>query len=255
MDELISIAAIGRTLGVHLILATQKPAGVVDDKIWSNSRFRICLRVQSEGDSRDMIKIPNAAWITKPGRGYFQVGSDEVFEEMQFAWSGAPYNQQEDSTTVLPVMEVRLNGKREPLLTGERRAVLKGEDVPKQLQVFIDYVAQSAADVGIRRLPGPWLPPLPETLEWEGLQDWQEEENRDLLLDGGASGLKPLVGLLDDLPNQRQQPLALPVDQGHLVVYGMPGLGKRHLFRPCLCLWPVLTELSLGMVTLSIWAA
>ena len=47
-----------------------------------------------------MIKIPNAAWITKPGRGYFQVGSDEVFEEMQFAWSGAPYNQQEDSTTV-----------------------------------------------------------------------------------------------------------------------------------------------------------
>ena len=72
---------------------------------------------------------------------------------MQFAWSGAPYNQQEDSTTVLPVMEVRLNGKREPLLTGERRAVLKGEDVPKQLQVFIDYVAKAATDAGIERLP------------------------------------------------------------------------------------------------------
>ncbi|OAX49473.1 type VII secretion protein EssC [Paenibacillus sp. AD87] len=234
MDELISIAAIGRTLGVHLILATQKPAGVVDDKIWSNSRFRICLRVQSEGDSRDMIKIPNAAWITKPGRGYFQVGSDEVFEEMQFAWSGAPYNQQEDTTTVLPVMEVRLNGKREPLLTGERRAVLKGEDVPKQLQVFIDYVAEAAAEAGITRLPGPWLPPLPETLEWESLNDWQEEENREALLDGGASGLKPVVGLLDDLPNQRQQPLALPVDQGHLVVYGMPGLGKTTFVQTLL---------------------
>ena len=92
---------------------------------------------------------------------------------------------------------------------------------------------RSIQAVGIRRLPGPWLPPLPETLEWEGLQDWQEEENRDLLLDGGANGLKPLVGLLDDLPNQRQQPLALPVDQGHLVVYGMPSWAKQHLFRPC----------------------
>lgn len=255
MDELISIAAIGRTLGVHLILATQKPAGVVDDKIWSNSRFRICLRVQSEGDSRDMIKIPNAAWITKPGRGYFQVGSDEVFEEMQFAWSGAPYNQQEDSTTVLPVMEVRLNGKREPLLTGERRAVLKGEDVPKQLQVFIDYVAQSAADAGIRRLPGPWLPPLPETLEWEGLQDWQEEENRDLLLDGGASGLKPLVGLLDDLLISANNHLHCLWIKAIWSFTACRDWEKQHLCRPCLCLWPVPTELSRGTVTLSIWGA
>ena len=63
-----------------------------------------------------MIKIPNAAWINKPGRGYFQVGSDEVFEEMQFAWSGAPYNQEEDSPNSITVMEVRLNGKPEPLL-------------------------------------------------------------------------------------------------------------------------------------------
>ena len=72
MDELISIAAIGRTLGVHLILATQKPAGVVDDKIWSNSRFRICLRVQSEGDSRDMLKIPNAPGLTSPDEAIFR---------------------------------------------------------------------------------------------------------------------------------------------------------------------------------------
>lgn len=244
MDELISIAAIGRTLGVHLILATQKPAGVVDDKIWSNSRFRICLRVQSEGDSRDMIKIPNAAWITKPGRGYFQVGSDEVFEEMQFAWSGAPYHREEDSTSVLPVMEVRLNGKREPLLTGERRAVLKGEDVPKQLQAFIDYVARSAADAGIARLQGPWLPPLPEVLDWESLAIKQPGESEDRAYESESGLLRPVVGLLDDLPNQRQMPLELPMDQGHLVVYGMPGLGKTTFVQTLLMAMGRLNEAS-----------
>lgn len=56
MEQLISAARIGRSLGVHLILATQKPSGVVDDQIWSNSKFRVCLKVQEKADSQDMIK-------------------------------------------------------------------------------------------------------------------------------------------------------------------------------------------------------
>ncbi|KAF6580622.1 type VII secretion protein EssC [Paenibacillus sp. EKM211P] len=231
MDELISIAAIGRTLGVHLILATQKPAGVVDDKIWSNSRFRICLRVQSEGDSRDMLKIPNAAWITKPGRGYFQVGSDEVFEEMQFAWSGAPYIGNRDISSALPVHEVRLNGKREALLTGGERASsgLKGEEAPKQLQVFIDYIAKEAAKAGIERLQGPWLPPLPEMLDLTNLPQCTEIDSTSSSLE-----LKSLIGLVDDLPNQRQEPMYASLDHGHWAVYGMPGMGKTTFLHTLL---------------------
>lgn len=61
MDKLISTARIGRSLGVHLILATQKPSGVVNDQIWSNTKFRVCLRVQDTGDSQDMLKRPDAA--------------------------------------------------------------------------------------------------------------------------------------------------------------------------------------------------
>lgn len=56
MDQLISTARIGRSLGVHLILATQKPSGIVDAQIWSNTRFRVCLRVQETGDSSEVIK-------------------------------------------------------------------------------------------------------------------------------------------------------------------------------------------------------
>ena len=63
MKELISASRVGRSLGVHLLLATQKPAGVVDEQIWSNSHFRLCLKVQSAVDSNEMLKMPLAAEI------------------------------------------------------------------------------------------------------------------------------------------------------------------------------------------------
>ena len=91
MDELISTARIGRSLGVHLILATQKPSGVVNDQIWSNSKFKICLKVQTKQDSMEMLKRPEAASIKETGRFYLQVGYDELFELGQSAWAGAQY--------------------------------------------------------------------------------------------------------------------------------------------------------------------
>ena len=93
MKELISVAQVGRSLGVHLILATQKPSGTVDDNIWSNSKFRLCLRVQDRQDSMDMLHKPDAAYITQAGRCYLQVGNDELYELFQSAWSGAVYDE------------------------------------------------------------------------------------------------------------------------------------------------------------------
>lgn len=67
IKELISLSRIGRSLGLHLILATQKPSGVIDDEIWSNSRFKIALKVFEEKDSQDLIKNKNAAYLCNPG--------------------------------------------------------------------------------------------------------------------------------------------------------------------------------------------
>lgn len=89
--ELVSAARIGRSLGVHLILATQKPGGIIDDQIWSNSRFKVALKVQDATDSKEILKNSDAANITVTGRGYLQVGNNEVYELFQSAWSGAPY--------------------------------------------------------------------------------------------------------------------------------------------------------------------
>lgn len=93
MRELVSVAQVGRSLGVHLILATQKPSGTVDDNIRSNSKFRLCLRVQDRQDSMDMLHHPDAAYITQAGGCILQVGNDEIFEPFQSAWSGAPYDE------------------------------------------------------------------------------------------------------------------------------------------------------------------
>ncbi len=111
MRELISVAQVGRSLGVHLILATQKPSGTVDDNIWSNSRFRLCLRVQDKQDSMDMLHKPDAAYITQAGRCYLQVGNDELYELFQSGYSGAAYDASnyEDSADVAKL--INLPGK------------------------------------------------------------------------------------------------------------------------------------------------
>ena len=80
MTQLVSAARIGRSLGVHLILATQKPSGVVDDQIWSNAKFKACLKVQDKADSMDMLKRPEAAELQDTGRFYLQVGYNELFK-------------------------------------------------------------------------------------------------------------------------------------------------------------------------------
>lgn len=116
MKELISVAQVGRSLGVHLILATQKPSGTVDDNIWSNSKFRLCLRVQDKQDSTDMLHRPDAAFITQAGRGYLQVGNDELYELFQSGYSGATYHEDDDNVSNDIAKMISLNGTIE--LTG-----------------------------------------------------------------------------------------------------------------------------------------
>lgn len=113
MRELISVAQVGRSLGVHLILATQKPSGTVDENIWSNSKFRLCLRVQDRQDSMDMLHKPDAAFITQAGRCYLQVGNDEVYELFQSGYSGAIYDENIDVGESDIVRLLTLNGRVE----------------------------------------------------------------------------------------------------------------------------------------------
>lgn len=78
IKELISLSRIGRSLGLHLILATQKPNGVIDDEIWSNSRFKIALRFFDDKDSNDLIKSNKATMLSRPGQFLLQVDNSLI---------------------------------------------------------------------------------------------------------------------------------------------------------------------------------
>ena len=219
MRELVSAARIGRSLGVHLILATQKPSGVVDDQIWSNRRFRVCLKVQEKSDSMDMLKRPDAAELTKTGRFYLQVGYNEVFELGQSAWAGAPYTPSDRPEAEKDRSVSILDGVGHVV----RQASLqrKRSGAAKQLDTIVQYLAELATAEGIHARPM-WMPPLEKMIVLD-----------DLLNKYGAAasisgeGLTPVVGEADDPENQRQFPLTLPLSaEGNAVVYGAAGGGK-----------------------------
>lgn len=231
MDRLISTARVGRSLGVHLLLATQKPAGVVNDQIWSNSNFRLCLRVAQPEDSQELLKRPDAAMIPNscPGRGYMQVGQNEI-EMFQSAYSGAPYNPSSGAARAT-VAEVRLDGSRKAMHVAATPQSSTGGPPVSQLQAVVAHLHQLAQQQRIAPLAPPWMPPLPEQLSlsrvragrvsgWDG-QSWQR----------GTSWMQPLIGLVDDPAHRAQEPLALNLADGHLAIYGAPGTGKTTLLQ------------------------
>ncbi len=220
MEQLISAARIGRSLGVHLILATQKPNGVVDDQIWSNTRFRVCLKVQEKADSNDMIKRPDAAELSNTGRFYLQVGFNELFAMGQSAWCGAPYYEQAVAETKPNVIEVISN-------TGasikELKQKPKGEVATskiKQIVGIVKYLSDLAAEENINVRPL-WKEPIPPVIYIEEVEEKYNIKEEDKHI------LAPLVGEIDDPFNQSQFEFKLPLTEGgNTIIYGTAGSGK-----------------------------
>ncbi|MDF2627455.1 MAG: hypothetical protein K0R39_1286 [Symbiobacteriaceae bacterium] len=229
MKKLISAARVGRSLGVHLILATQKPAGVVDEQIWSNSRFRLCLRVERPEDSQEVLKCPDAANLRGAGRGYIQVGNNEMFELFQSGYGGlaytpdaAPGNDPEE------IALIRRDGSRSRLT--QSTGAVQSQGAMSQQAALVACTRDEAKRAGICPLPGPWLEPLPESVAlpacrsaegWNG-QGWN----------AAAGWIQPVVGRMDNPVEQLQAPLSLPLGRdGHLAIYGGPGSGKTTFLQ------------------------
>lgn len=220
MTQLVSAARIGRSLGVHLILATQKPSGVVDDQIWSNSKFRVCLKVQERADSMDMLKRPDAAELTDTGRFYLQVGYNELFELGQSAWSGASYYpsdrvvKEKDNSVVV----IDTNGHAiKQVKIDIKRSLVK--NAKKQLDVITEYLRGIAEDEGIRIKPL-WLEPIPELILLNQIKQKYNVTSEKFVLN-------PVIGEYDDPAHQQQCVLRLPLsNEGNTVIYGVAGSGK-----------------------------
>lgn len=151
MKELISVAQVGRSLGVHLILSTQRPSGTVDENIWANSKFRLCLRVQDRQDSMDMLHRTEAAYLTQAGRCYLQVGNDEIFELFQSGWSGATYDEELGGGSLLIAQMLSATGKVD--LAGNHAKVKRKEELKRRwVKNLIGILRAVEAETGISTL-------------------------------------------------------------------------------------------------------
>ena len=177
IKELVSIARVGRSLGVHLILATQKPSGVVDDQIWSNSRFKIALKVADRSDSNEMLHTPDAAEITQTGRAYLQVGNNEVYELFQSTWSGADYQPDKDDMGIEDHTIYLINDLGQYEILNEDLSGLEDVDeikeVPTELDAIVQNIKLLSEEQNIPPVPQPWLPPLKERIALEELEEVQ----------------------------------------------------------------------------------
>ncbi len=224
MDQLISAARIGRSLGVHLILATQKPSGVVNDQIWSNCRFRVCLKVQDKSDSNDMIKVPDAALIKQTGRFYLQVGYNEYFAIGQSAWCGAPYFPQEKVKKKIDTSMNFVNNIGEVIKESDEIKKDKVASVGEQLPNIVRYLSAIAEKEGIK-IRQLWLDKIPAMIYLDKLAVKYEHVNTPFYLD-------PIIGEFDDPFNQRQGMLNLRLTKdGNAIVYGSASSGKEDLIK------------------------
>jgi len=217
MDELISAARIGRSLGVHLILATQKPSGIVDDQIWSNSKFKVCLKVQEKSDSMDVIKCPDAASLKTVGRFYLQVGYNDYFAMGQSAYSGANYIPKDKITKTVDRTLSFINNIGDTIKSIE---ISKKEDLNtsfgEELPNILKYIYDSAKtkNVKARKL---WLDKIPNEIYINNLINKYKFTPEKW-------NIKSIIGEYDDPNNQRQDLLTLDFnDSGNTLIYGIDG--------------------------------
>ncbi|MEU6278717.1 FtsK/SpoIIIE domain-containing protein [Streptomyces sp. NPDC047028] len=220
---LVNIAQRGRSLGIHLLLATQRPSGVVSPEIRANTNLRIALRVTDAGESTDVIDAPDAGHIAKstPGRAYVRLGH----------------------ASLIPFQSGRVGGRRpgaaDPKALAPWAAPLTWQDLgraalakPKtesreddeitDLKVLVDAVREANRALAIPAQHSPWLPALDETL----LLDEIPAVTTQGELPAAPYGV-------EDLPaDQDRRPVAVDFASfGHLIVAGAPRTGRSQLLR------------------------
>jgi S-DNA-T family DNA segregation ATPase FtsK/SpoIIIE len=211
---LVGIAQRGRSLGVHLVLATQRPAGVVSPEIRANCTLRICLRTTDEADSRDVLGSPEAALlpVELPGRAFLRAGTGST-TCFQAARVTCPPLDTETAATVRrwswPAVP--------PAPEGSARAAGGPTDLSRLVGALVDRAREDAAPSPHR----PWLPPLPARLPE--------------LPAASGDGMRVPLGLVDRPDRQAQVPLELDLDEGGCwLAVGGPRSGRTTLLAAVL---------------------
>lgn len=208
VDALVGVAQRGRSLGVHMLLGTQRPSGAVDENVRANSNLRIALRVTDRQDSLDVVGVDAAATIPPalPGRGVVRIGPGAVIPVQTALVTGRSRRRAAAAVRVAPL---RFGGDGPVVEPGDDEP-----DGPSDLDRLVEACVTAFGAGGFRSPRRPWPDPLPQHLPWQSHAE--------------ATGPTPHsipIGLVDLPDEQTQRPTSWRLDAGPLLVHGVVGAG------------------------------
>ncbi len=219
VDGVVDIAQRGRSLGIHLIMATQRPAGVIKDNLRANTNLRVALRMADAADSNDVVGDAVASTFDPsiPGRGIAKTGPGRLVP-FQSGYAGG-WTAEEPDRAQVRVAELRFGSVTLWEAEGENESDAHDEDLgPNDQKRLVANLGRAAADAGIPAPRRPWLDDLATTIDL-----------RDLPLDGDQ---RIPIGLADIPQRQLQEAVFFhPDTDGHMLVYGTSGAGKSAALR------------------------
>ncbi len=224
LDGLIDVAQRGRSLGLHLIMATQRPAGVIRENLRANTNLRIGLRMADPQDSRDVLGVADAAHFPLgcPGRAMLRVGSAAP---VPFQTAYASGHSSVGFDDAAEVHDLGFGIPRRWFVQPEISLDRDEGRGPRDIERLVAQIRDAAHTAGISRPRRPWIDPLPALVPLLDIHD-------DLLADAQhpcneTSDDSIRIGLLDEPVHQRQGPYSVSLSAvGGIAVFGGPGSGK-----------------------------
>lgn len=218
VDGVVDVAQRGRSLGLHLVLATQRPAGVIKDNLRANTNLRIALRMADTDDSVDILGDPMAAHFDPsiPGRGAAKTGPGRL-QPFQTGYAGG-WTSDAPPRPRIDVTELAF-GAGALWEVPEAGAVVLADPGPPDIARMVATISAAAGQAGVPAPRKPWLPELAAVYNLALLPNPRTDE-------------KLLLGVLDDPASQAQPTIAYEPDKdGNMAIFGTGGSGKSTALR------------------------
>jgi DNA segregation ATPase FtsK/SpoIIIE, S-DNA-T family len=218
LSALVGVAQRGRSLGVHLLLATQRPAGVVNDDIRANTNLRLALRLHDRPDAIDVVgsELPARFPRGLPGRAVLRLGPDELVV-FQAARCTGPVVLEGDGI-IVDRFEKRRTAPSNQIELSDGDT-----ELPSELLAVTQAIVAAATAEGLDAAHRPWVEPLPFPLTVDDVYAGLTVQNADEV--GAIGAMGAVVGLLDDPAHQCRRLLSWQPSDGGLALIGSIGAG------------------------------